>query len=234
MAAALNARGRMERATLGSVAIHTLVALAIPALAWTVSTEPPVETVSFTHVLRVVVTPPRAPQPPPRAQAPHHAAKAAVTLVSHLPIAKSVPRPHAPAEPPAATFAPAAPNVSTVAKAGTGNAESAGVPQATASPQARDVSSLGARRTGGYLPFGAEQPEPVLDPGVRKSLAGLGVHVTLVVVVGEDGRTQSVAFDPPVDPQLETKIRSLLADANWDPAVCGGGVACEGRATISL
>lgn len=233
MAAAIDAHGRMGRATLGSVAIHTLVALAIPALAWTVSTETPIETISFAHVLRVVVTPPRAPVPPPRAQAPHHATKAALNFSSRVPVARSVPRPHASAQPPAATFAPAAPAVSTVAQAGTGNAASAGV-QATASPEARAAASLGARRAGGYLPFGAEQPEPVLDPNVRKSLDGLGVHVTLVVVVGDDGRTQSVAFEPPIDPQLETKIRSLLADASWDPAVCGGGVACEGRATITL
>jgi hypothetical protein len=224
----------MGRATLGSVAIHTLVALAIPALAWTVSTETPVETISFAHVLHVVVTPPRAPAPPPRAQAPHHAPKAALTFVSHVPVARSVPRLHASAQPPAATFAPAAPAVSSLAQAGTGSAASAGVPQATASPEARTVASLGSRRAGGYLPFGAEQPEPVLDPNVRKSLDGLGVHVTLVIVVGDDGRTQSVAFEPPIDPQLETKIRSLLADASWDPAVCGGGVACQGRATISL
>ena len=54
------------------------------------------------------------------------------------------------------------------------------------------------------------------------------------MTVGEDGRTEEVAFDPPIDPQTESRIRSLLADANWDPAVCGGGVACEAHATIKL
>ena len=46
----------MERATLASVGIHVLVALAIPALAWTASTSAPVETVSFTHVIHVEIT----------------------------------------------------------------------------------------------------------------------------------------------------------------------------------
>ncbi|MGB9650580.1 MAG: hypothetical protein WCB01_02135, partial [Candidatus Cybelea sp.] len=85
-----------------------------------------------------------------------------------------------------------------------------------------------------YLPFGAQQPDPVLDPDVRKQLDALGAHVTLIVTVGEDGRTENVSFRPPVDPQLETRIRSLLADASWDPAVCGGGVSCEAQATIKL
>ncbi len=89
-------------------------------------------------------------------------------------------------------------------------------------------------RPSGYLPFGAEQPDPVLDPNIVRQLSALGVHVTLVVTVGDDGRTESVAFQPPLDPSLEGRIRSLLADANWDPAVCGGGVACEGHATIKL
>ena len=74
----------------------------------------------------------------------------------------------------------------------------------------------------------------MLDPGVRKQLETLGTHVTLVVTVGNDGRTESVTFDPRLDPALENRIRSLLADASWDPAVCGGGVACEATATIKL
>jgi hypothetical protein len=107
-------------------------------------------------------------------------------------------------------------------------------PNVTPSPEARAVASVGTHKTGGYLPFGAEQPDPVLDPSVRKQLDALAVHVTLVVTVGDDGRTEKIVFQPPLDPQLESRIRSLLADANWDPAVCGGGVSCEGNATIKL
>ncbi|MGA8533553.1 MAG: hypothetical protein WB615_05550, partial [Candidatus Tumulicola sp.] len=103
-----------------------------------------------------------------------------------------------------------------------------------APPVARAVSSTLGRDKGGYLPFGAEQPDPVLDPGILKQLGSLGVHVTLLVTVGDDGRTKDVIFQPDVDPRLESRIESLLADASWDPAVCGGGISCEGRATIKL
>lgn len=76
---------------------------------------------------------------------------------------------------------------------------------------------------------------PVLDPHVRAQLtARFNVRVTLIVTVGDDGRTKRVEFHPPLDPQTEAQIRRLLADANWDPAVCGGGIACQGIATIKL
>jgi hypothetical protein len=82
------------------------------------------------------------------------------------------------------------------------------------------------------MPLGESNP-PTLDPGVRDKLARLiQTHVTLIVVVGEDGRTKSVQFSPPLDASTEDAMRALLADAAWDPAVCGGGVSCEGSATI--
>ena len=234
MSAALGARDRMGRATLASLAIHCLVALAIPALAWTASSAIPVETVSFTHVLRVVITPPRPPQPPPRAIAPRHDPKQAINFADHVRLAKTVVHPRTRAETAVATNAPGAPAVGAVTRAGNGTAESDAAPNVTPSPAMRAVASIGTRQEGGYLPFGAQQPDPVLDPGVRKQLGALGAHVTLVVTVGDDGRTENVVFDPPIDPQLEDRIRSMLADASWDPAVCGGGVACEARATIRL
>jgi pyruvate/2-oxoglutarate dehydrogenase complex dihydrolipoamide acyltransferase (E2) component len=135
---------------------------------------------------------------------------------------------------PIATNAPAAPAVATVAEAGDSKANGDAGPASSATPAARAVASVDAHQAGGYLPFGAEQPVPVLDPAVRKALDGLGVHVTLVVTVGDDGHTTNVVFAPPLDPQIENRIRSLLADASWDPAVCGGGVSCEAQATIRL
>jgi hypothetical protein len=117
---------------------------------------------------------------------------------------------------------------------GAGKAQVAAAPQATASPEARTVSSTVGRDTGGYMPFGAEQPVPVLDPNVLKQLDAIGVHATLTVTVGEDGKTKSVDFAPSLDVATTSKIQALLADANWDPAVCGGGIACEGTATIKL
>jgi pyruvate/2-oxoglutarate dehydrogenase complex dihydrolipoamide acyltransferase (E2) component len=225
----------MGRATLASLTLHVLVALAIPALAWTASTAPPVETVSFSHILHVeIVPPPRARHAPPRAVAPHHNPKPDLTFADHIRLVAEVAHRNASPAPHVATNAPAAPAVGAVARAGSGKADSDPAPDATPSPAVRAVASVGNRQNGGYLPFGAQQPDPVLDPDVRKQLDELGTHVTLVVTVGEDGRTESIVFLPPLDAQLEGRIRSLLADANWDPAVCGGGVSCEARATIKL
>ena len=234
MYAAVDTRVRMERATLASLGIHIIVALAIPALAWTASTAAPVETVSFMHVVRVEITPPRAPRPPPRAVAPHRNPTRTVNFASHVRLVTARPHRRASPEPAMASNAPAAPAVAAVQKAGAGSSDTTNSPDATPSPAVREVASIGVRRPGGYLPFGAEQPEPVLDPGVRQQLGALGTHVTLIVTVGDDGRTENVVFEPPIDSQLESKIRSLLADASWDPAVCGGGVSCEARATIKL
>jgi hypothetical protein len=234
MATALSARTRMGEATAGSVAIHLLAALAIPALAWTSSAGAPVETISFAHILHIHLTPPRAVQPRPRAVAPQHSVTPNVTFAKDLHLVARSPRRRASPEPMVATNAPAAPTVGSSQRAGDANANGAASPNATPSPETRAVASIGTHQTGGYLPFGAEQPEPVLDPTVLKQLDGLGVHVTLLITVGDDGRTERILFQPPLDPQIETRIRSLLADASWDPAVCGGGVSCEGLATIKL
>ena len=225
---------RMRGATVASVAIHAAIALAIPALAWTASTATPVETISFKHILHIEVMPPRAPAPPPRAVAPHVDVKPAINFANRVHVVTAVPHRHASPMPVVASNAPAAPAAGAVQRAGTGTTDSNAAPNVTPSPAAHEVASIGQHRVGGYLPFGAEQPDPVLDPNVRKQLDALGTHVTVLVMVGEDGRTESVLFDPPVDPQIESRIRALLADATWDPAVCGGGVACEGRATIKL
>lgn len=107
-------------------------------------------------------------------------------------------------------------------------------PQPQASLNTRPIEGTGSADRGGVLPFGAAQ-EPVLDPNIRAQLAKrVTVHVTLHVTVDEDGHTKHVAFDPPVDAQLERTIEAILADASWDAAVCGGGVSCEGTATIKL
>jgi hypothetical protein len=234
MAAAVGTNERMGRATLASMAIHALVALAIPALAWTASTQTAFETVSFTHVLRVQTRPPQAIQPPPRAVAPQQHPKAVVNFANHLHLVAARPHGRAPAQPAVASNAPAAPAAGAQARAGTGGADSNAVPNVTPSPAVRAVASTGTHDVAGNMPFGAQEPVPVLDPGVRKELDALGAHVTLIVTVGDDGRTENVVFDPPIDPAVEARIRALLADASWDPAVCGGGVSCEARATISL
>jgi pyruvate/2-oxoglutarate dehydrogenase complex dihydrolipoamide acyltransferase (E2) component len=222
----------MERATLGSLAIHVLAAISIPALAWTASGAP-VETVSFTHILRVQIVRPKAVLPRPRAVAPHYNVSPSMNFAHRVVLVK-LPQRRQATRAPLATNAPAAPAVAAVAQAGDSNANGDAAPASSPTPTIRAVASVDNNHAGGYLPFGAEQPVPVLDPAVRKALDGLGVHVTLIVTVGDDGRTTNVVFQPPLDSQNESRIRSLLADASWDPAVCGGGVSCEAQATIKL
>ena len=234
MLSAVPAHGPMGRATLASLGLHVLAALLIPALAFTMTSAAPVETVTFTRVARIQIERPQPPQPQPRAAAPIRSNLKVISEATRMELAHtSLHRVSSP--PPSITYRQSlAPNVAAAPRAGNGTAEGEAAPQSTAPPQARAVSSTVGRDTGGYLPFGAQQPDPVLDPSIRKQLAALGVHVTLVVTVGEDGRTKTVVFEPNVDPQLESRISSLLSDANWDPAVCGGGIACEGQATIKL
>jgi hypothetical protein len=225
---------RLGRATLGSVALHVLAALCIPALAWTASTAPAVETVSFSRIEHIVIVPPQR-RPQPKAVAPHISAVPKVTLATeHVELSKTSPR-HSSSPPPASKSArSSAPVLAANSVAGNGTVVGDAEPRATATPASREVASVGTHDAGGYLPFGAEQPNPVLNPSVRKQLDALGVHLTLIVTVGEDGKTKNIAFEPVVDPALQTRIEALLADASWDPAICGGGVSCEGRATIKL
>jgi hypothetical protein len=231
MFAAASATTRMERATIGSVAVHVIAALSIPALAWTIADSPPVETISFTHIVRLEIVRPHPPAPRPRAAAPHRNVSPSLNFTHHVTVVKVQQSPQA-VKVTLATNEPVAPAVASVQQPGDSTANGNAAP--VRSPAARAVASTDAQRAGGYLPFGAEVPTPVLDPTVRKQLDAIGAHVTLVVTVGEDGRTTNVVFDPPVDPQIESRIRALLADASWDPAVCGGGVSCEAQATIKL
>src|ERR1700728_810340 len=205
MTAAFGARIRMERATLGSLAIHVLAAISIPALAWTASGAP-VETVSFTHILRIQIVRPKAALPRPRAAAPHYNVSPSLNFAHRIVVVKLTQRRQA-TRAPIATNAPAAPAISAVAEAGDSNSNGDAGPAPSPPPAIRAVASVNTNRAGGYLPFGAEQPVPVLDPAVRKELDGLGVHVTLIVTVGDDGRTTNVVFQPPLDPQTENRIR---------------------------
>ncbi|HTU83227.1 MAG TPA: hypothetical protein VMF61_13915 [Candidatus Acidoferrales bacterium] len=225
--------GLMWRALGASVLVHVAVALCIPALAWTASPEPSVETISFVRITHLVIAPHPRPRPQPRAQAPHRAPTPKVTFATRNELAHTSHRRIASPPPAISHLDSSAPTVADVSAAGasTGEPSSAPVPTPTPPPA---VATTDRHRQGGLMPFTAEQPDPVLDPEVRKQLQSLGVHVTLIVTVDEDGRTENVAFVPPIDASTQARIASLLADASWDPAVCGGGISCEGRATIKL
>ncbi|HEY1429617.1 MAG TPA: hypothetical protein VGF18_08585 [Candidatus Tumulicola sp.] len=215
----------------GSVALHGLVALLIPALVWTAASGDAVPTISFAHIARIQIQP--TPHPIPLAQAPHLQVKPNVSLASDAAPSHATSRHTVHANTTHGQPA-SAPRTAPVTRLGEGRTQVAAAPQATPSPAVRTVSGTVGRDTGGYMPFGAEQPTPVLDPTVLKQLTALGIHLTLTVTVGEDGKTKTVAYEPSIDDATKSKIAALLSDAEWDPAVCGGGIACEGTATIKL
>ncbi len=234
MVTAAASQGPMGRAMLASLGLHTLAALLIPALAWTMTSGAPVETITFTRVAHIEIERREPPRTQPRAVAPHRSSETKIAQTTRLELAHTSPHRVSSPPPVVAYRESTAAATGAVPRAGNGTTAGEAAPQASATPLTRAVSSTIGRDKGGYMPFGAEQPDPVLDPGIRKQLDSFGVHVTLLVTVDEDGRTKRIVFQPDVDPQLESRIESLLADASWDPAVCGGGISCEGRATIKL
>lgn len=245
-------RRPLPRAFAASLFVHALLfALLLPILSLPQSAGGvPVESLTFAHAMRVRIDRPAAARA--AAAVPEATAKARtvafarrqreLTSNRHQPHAK----PTAKAGPIGKSAVATAPRAlhsknqplfaqtaASSAPADVTHAQSMQTPAPQATLSSQDVASNGASDRGGQLPFGAEQ-NPVLDPAVRKRLQSVNVHVTLLVTVGDDGRTKSVVFQPPIDSQLEHQIQSLLASANWDAAVCGGGITCEGVATIKL
>ncbi|HEV7178341.1 MAG TPA: hypothetical protein VGN11_00610 [Candidatus Baltobacteraceae bacterium] len=224
------------QALLASLGLHFMLALFVPTLAWLQRAGPPIETISFVHVMRISVAtaPPLAE--PRAATAPRHSRVPKVETTqpqrARTP-SRSAQRSMRTANVPASSAPVIAERSNESAAVGTNASAPPAPPPATPSEE-RVASVQNHNSVGGYMPFGADIPTPVLDPGALKALGTLNVHVTLSVVVDSNGHTKSVAFDPPLDPKIQDQIRSMLADASWDPAVCGGGVACEGRTTIKL
>lgn len=222
-------RSFLARALVASVALHVALALFVPTVAWLQSEGPAVETLTFVRIIHIAVSTPRpslhasAAAAPTRAAAPRIVHPRSSQAHASRVLQRTRPTKGIAQAPVVALSTPGAATVH---------------PVATGAPSSAPVEKLAAAETrhsvGGYMPLGAEVPVPVLDPGVLHQLAALNVHVTLTIVVDENGRTQSVQFDPPLDRNLENQMRAMLAEASWDPAVCGGGVACEGRTTIRL
>jgi hypothetical protein len=228
-----SSRRFLGRALAASLALHLLIALAVPELSERPGTRPEIDTISFQRVTRIAIDqPPRqvpalrrvaAVRPPQAVKAVRHAEpalKPAPVAALGTPAPRPVTQPH-PA--PAASEAPAA-----IARAA-----ASPVPIAPATPAAREVANV-EHPPAGYMPFGAEERDPVLDPGVRKQIEALGVRVTIEIRVTDDGRTKDVVFQTPVPHDVESQIEALLADATWDPAYCGGGIPCAGAVTLKL
>jgi len=219
-------------ALLASLALHLLLAFFVPKLSHLEGSES-VEILSVVKIERIRVQAPRPPAEriaaaPVRAPLPHVVPRAAQTRPfgihrpTHLINRNAVQLDSAPV---AAAFHPG--NATT-------NVDEDATPVPSATPQSQPAAAQNQEAIGGYMPLGADEPIPVLDPAVRKALLALNVHVRLTVSVDGDGHTQNVAFDPPLDAGVEAQIRSLLAAASWDPAVCGGGATCAGQAVINL
>lgn len=238
-----------RRALAASLALHLVLALFLPN--WIHAQAPglqPVESLSFAHLIRLQIESPVKRAPAHALPQTRTIAKTVTFARVHTEISAHTNKPAVPRREivgPRAMQAAAprhAPKVATLysqtqaipkpVAAAQQNAPA--TPEPAAVGGSRSVSGENSDR-GGVLPLGADQ-DPVLDPRVIATLQEkLGSqHVTLRVTVGEDGRTQQVVFDPQIDPQIERAVEAILADADWDAAVCGGGVSCEGVATIKL
>lgn len=234
------------RALLASLLVHALVAFFLPVWNARQSPDQAIEALTFSRIIRLRIERLAKAHPLPAAlpQTSRRAEKISFARVRSELAAKSrtVRRPK-PVKGPRGIRA-AAPRheaVTSAPPAARPTSEAAAVAvqpmQATPQPQATGKHSneqTGSANRGGTLPFGADQP-PVLDPAIKQEIARrFAGHVTLVVSVGEDGRTKAVKFEPALDPRVERAIEMILANAGWDAAVCGGGISCDGVATITF
>lgn len=236
----LDRRQFLGRAILASLAIHALIALMIPALVQIAATQP-LETITFVRITHVAAARAANPRPPSHPAAPKRIAQQVVAAVPKPKRAPATrPAPHAVASAVPVFRAAAPPRRAAVTASVTTTPTSAPhvalpIPKATAAPAPvkESVPSEGAHIVTGYMPFGASD-QPALDANVHRQLAAMGIHVHLTVIVGDDGRTKHIDYRPPLDATQRAKIAALLANANWDPAYCGGGIPCQSTAEIDL
>lgn len=245
---------RFRAALLVSLALHGLAALFLPLLAPATQPSPDtLETISYQRALHVALqrhaaTPHTraAPASKPVAVKPRSVQRRAVTPARKAAASKQRARATAPptsgatvaardfsvgvpsAPPAAATSVPVAAKTAPLS-----NAQPSSAPAARS--QTREVPNAeGAGARSGIGMFGEVQDPALAGPVMAELQHRFKLKVTLIVTVGDDGKTKQIEFHPPVTPSVENQIRTLLADANWDPALCGGGIACEGKATIKL
>ena len=123
-------------------------------------------------------------------------------------------------------------------------AQTAAAPVSSPAPAAQDkreqrqqvATTTGTTNGGGNGIFlSNDEQAPVLDANASSELKRrFRMNLTLIVLVSDDGKTKDIQFQPPASADIEKQIRDLLASAHWDAAQCGGGIACEGKATIKL
>jgi hypothetical protein len=219
----------LYRALLASLALHLVLLALIPPFANFEGAQN-VELLSFVRVQTARIAMP-VPRPEHLAAAPVRAALPQISR-AHAPAPARRAIGHASARPQSPQ--PAAPILAAAVQAGGVTTQPAvTAPAPSTAPLAAQSVAASRQAAGGYMPLGVNDT-PVLDPSVRKALRALGVHVTLTITVGSDGHTKHITFAPPLDADIQAQIQSILASASWDPAVCGGGMTCEGQATITL
>jgi hypothetical protein len=219
----------LARALLASIVLHLIFAYFIPSITSFAGTGPAIETLSFVKIIRLSVKRTVEPKQVHAATAPVVAPKPAVERHPKATGPKSLTLT-------AVVQKSAATQVAAQTAPGAMQSQSNANANATPSTEQMQVAASNQSRAdaGGYGPFGAENPTPVLAQDVHKQLVALGVHVTLTIVVDTSGHTKSVAFNPPLSNEVEDQIRTILANASWDAATCGGGIHCEGKTTITL
>ncbi|MBV8688994.1 MAG: hypothetical protein JOZ59_02700 [Candidatus Eremiobacteraeota bacterium] len=237
-----------------SLALHAVAALLFPALAPVPAPAPEtLTTISYQRVQRVALqSRPTAPHATAALSAKRVVLPKIVRSRATAPARKAPalkPRRHAAAKPtpgaiaqrrtftvgaPSASPVPSTPAPVAVTKTA---APSIAAPSSAPAPaqQRREIPNAhGSGARSGIGMFGEVQDPALEKPVMDQLMRRFKLNLTLIVTVGDDGRTKQIEFHPPVTPVVENQIRSLLVDANWDPALCGGGIACEGKATIKL
>jgi hypothetical protein len=243
---------RFASALVASLVFHALLFALIPNVRSNAPAPDTLETISFTkiqhisvsaphpavaaHALATVAKTPVAPTPAPRAAKPRPAAHPVKQSRASV---KPVPTPGA--RTPVNAFAVAKQAGTPAPVTNAAPAASAAAPVQTAAPQSvsrkqdQEVAhTTGTTQSGGAFAFG-DTHDATLDPNVTKELKRrFKIHLELLVYVSDDGKTQRIEFHPSPGPDIEQQIRDLLKDAHWDAAVCGGGLTCESKATITL
>ncbi|HVA27730.1 MAG TPA: hypothetical protein VNF68_06090 [Candidatus Baltobacteraceae bacterium] len=221
---------RLNQSLLASIALHAGIALLVPATIVLSGSTSSVETLSFVHIMHVQILRPQPVERQARAVAAvaapivHVAPHAATHDVRGVKTMRTN----------ETTQRNSAPTVGAIQRDANAKAQPGASAAPVTAPQAVAPSETPRESTGGYMPFGAEDPTPILDPSAGTALRALDVKVTLVITVDENGRTKNVVFQPPLDASTQARILALLTSARWDPATCGAGVPCEATTTITL
>ena len=192
--------------------------------------------VASTKPVAVARSAPRPHSAPARASRPVPKGRA----TKPNPHAKAMPTPGATADTHAFAVARQQGTPAPVVVATSAAVAAAPVQTASPAPAVREqrqqiTASSGNGNHGGNAPL-LDYQDPVLEQQVSDELhRRFKMNLTLVVFVGDDGKTKNIEFHPPgVSDDLKKQIRDLLEQAHWDAALCGTGLTCEGKATIKL